>query len=340
MSIAIERFESRQLKNNPLGDPHIREFPVYLPPSYNKSEKRYPVAYLLSGFTGWGMVNLNLGFLSESLPERLDRLIKKGKMKEMIVVMPDCITKYGGSQFLNSTATGKYENYVVKELVPYIDSVYRTIPRPESRAVCGKSSGGYGSIVLGMKHPGVFGLVCSTAGDMAFEYCYMPDFPKCLSGLEHYGRGHKAVRHFITKEINKSQPKKEKNYFDVLNTVAMSSCYSPNPSSLRSKGYAFDLPFSLETGELDQKVFDKWLQFDPVRMIDRYKDNLRKLSLIFLDAGIYDEFNLHAGARIFSSRLKTLKIKHYHEEFPDTHMNIQYRYDRTFEILSSRIRTR
>ncbi len=340
MTVKIELYESRQLKHNPLGDPHIRKFPVYLPPSYYNSEKRYPVVFLLSGFTGWGMLNLNMNFLSESLPERLDRLISDGKMKEMIVVMPDCITRYGGSQFINSTATGKYENYLIKELVPYIDSVYRTIPRAGSRAVCGKSSGGYGAVVLGMKHPGIFGLLCSTAGDMAFEYCYMPDFPKCLTGLEQYGRGHKAVKNFISNEINKSQPKKNKNFFDVLNTIGMASCYSPNPSEIRTKGYGFDLPFDVHTGELDQKVFDKWLMNDPVRMIDKYTDNLRKLQLIYLDAGIYDEFNLHVGARIFSSKLKELKIRHYHEEFPDTHMNVQYRYDRTFEVVSSRIRTR
>ncbi len=337
-TVRIEKYESKILKNNPLNDPHVRELPVYLPPSYQTSEKRFPVVFLLSGFTGWGMMNLNENFISESIPQRCDRLISERKMKEMIIVMPDCITKYGGSQFINSTGTGKYEDHIIKELVPYIDSVFRTIPRSESRAVCGKSSGGYGATVLAMKHPGIFGLMCSTAGDMAFEYCYMPDFPKCLAGLEVYGKGHKAMKHFITHEINKKQPKK-KNFFDVLNLAGMASCYSPNPSGFKSKGYNFDVPFNLETGELDQKVFDKWLLYDPVRMIERYKDNLKKLKLIFVDAGIYDEFNLHVGARIFCSRLKDKEIRYYHEEFPDTHMNISYRYDRTFEMISRKIKS-
>ena len=337
-TVRVESFESRILKNNPLNDPHIRNLPVYLPPSYHTSERRFPVVYLLSGFTGWGMLNLNENFISESIPQRCDRLISKGKMKEMIIVMPDCITKYGGSQFINSTGTGKYEDHIIKELVPFIDSMYRTIPRFESRAVCGKSSGGYGATVLAMKHPGIFGLMCSTAGDMAFEYCYVPDFPKSLTGLEIYGKGHKAIKHFVTKELNKKQPKK-KYFFDVLNLCGMASCYSPNPSGFKTKGYNFDIPFNLETGELDLKIFDKWLLYDPVRMLDKYKDNLKKLKLIFLDAGIYDEFNLHVGARIFCSRLKANEIKYYHEEFPDTHMNISYRYDRTFEMISRKIKS-
>ena len=337
-TVIIDKYESKILKKNPLNDPHIRDFPVYLPPSYYTSEKRFPVVFLLSGFTGWGMLNLNESFVSESITQRLDRLVSEGKMKEMIIVMPDCITKYGGSQFINSTGTGKYEDHVIKELVPYVDSVYRTIPRPESRAVCGKSSGGYGAVVLAMKHPGIFGLMCSTAGDMAFEYCYMPDFPKSLVGLEEYGKGHKAMKHFVEKEINKNQPKK-KNFFDVLNLVGMASCYSPNTSGIKTKGYNFDLPFDIETGELDHKVFDKWLLNDPVRMMDRYTDNLKKLNLIFIDAGIYDQYNLHIGARMFCARLKSKHIRYYHEEFPDTHMNIQYRYDRTFEMISRKIKS-
>jgi enterochelin esterase family protein len=335
-TVKIERYESKLLKSNPLDDPYIRDFPVYIPPSYYASDKRFPVVFLLSGFTGWGMTHLNENFMSENIPQRLDRLIREGKMKEMIVAMPDCITKYGGSQYLNSSATGKYEYYVIKELVPYIDSMYRTIPRAESRAVCGKSSGGYGAIVLAMKHPSIFGLTCSTAGDMAFEYCYMPDFPKSIVGLEKFGKGHKAVRHFIHHEINKSQPK-DRNFFDVLNLIGMSSCYSPNPAGLKTKGYGFDLPYDVDTCELDKKVFDEWLLNDPVRMIDKHIDNLKKLNLIFLDAGIYDQFNLHVGARMFCAKLKANHIRHHHEEFPDSHSNVQYRYDRTFEMISSKI---
>jgi len=336
-SIVLETFESKILKGNPLKDPYIRDFPVYLPPSYFLSpKKKFPVTFLISGFTGKGIMNLNVSFLSENIHERLDRLISTGKMKEMIVVMPDCITKYGGSQFINSTATGKYEDYVISELVPFIDMKYRTISDSSSRAVCGKSSGGYGAAVLAMKNPDVFGLMSSTAGDMAFEYCYMPDFPVAMIGFEQFGKGHKGVSNFIKNKLNFDLPK-PKNYNDMLNMIGMSSCYSPNPSGLKSKGYNFDLPYDVNTGELDEKVFNIWLTYDPVRMVKKYLKNLKKLKLIYVDAGIRDEYNLYAGARIFCEKLKRNKIKFIHEEFDAGHMNIPYRYDRVFEIISKHI---
>jgi len=332
-TVIIESFISRILKKNPLKDPALREFPVYLPPSYFKSQKRFPVVYLLSGFTGKGIMNLNKSFLSENLVERLDRLISEKKIKEMIFVMPDCITKYGGSQFINSKGTGNYEDYLIKELIPYVDLKYKTIDEYGSRAVCGKSSGGYGAVVLSMKHPDIFGLMCSTAGDMYFEYCYLPDFPKFISDIEHYGKGHKAVASFVNKEINFKQPK-PKYFFNILNIIGMSSCYSPCPENTTKKGYNFNLPFDIFSGVLDKKVFNLWLKHDPVRMLDAYIGNLKKLKLVYLDAGTKDEFNLHVGARIFSDKLKKNNVKHIYEEFDDGHMNIQYRYDRTFELIS------
>lgn len=335
--IFLEKLDSDILKNNPLGDPSVREFPVYFPPSYDLTNKKFPVVYLLSGYTGKGIMNLNFNFLSENIQHRLDRLISTGMMKEMIVVMPDCITKYGGSQFINSSATGNYEEYIIKELVPYIDTKYRTIIDCSSRAVCGKSSGGYGAAVLAMRNPKVFGLMCSTAGDMYFEYCYLPDFPKFVTDIENYGKGDKAVSDFVKKQFNFTQPK-PKYFHNIINIIGMASCYSPNPGALRTKGYNFDLPFDVLTGNIDLKVFDRWLEHDPVRMIDKNISNLKKLKLIFLDAGIKDEFNLHIGARIFSDKLKKNKIKCIHEEFNDGHMNIQYRYDRTFEIISKFIK--
>ncbi|MBV6480007.1 MAG: hypothetical protein HGGPFJEG_02821 [Ignavibacteria bacterium] len=335
-SVILETFDSKILKNNPLGDPASRDFPVYLPHSYFSSGKRFPVVYLLSGFTGKGQMNMNINFLSENIQQRLDRLITTRKIKEMIVVMPDCITKYGGSQFINSSGTGRYEDYIIKELIPYIDGKYKTIQHKNSRAICGKSSGGYGSVVLAMKNPEVFGHLCSTAGDMYFEYCYKPDFPQFITDIEHYGKGHNAVAHFVKNEINYKQPK-PKYFFNILNIIGMSSCYSPNPAGIKTKGYNFNLPFDICTGEMDNKVFNLWLKHDPVRMIDKYKNNLRQLNLIYLDAGIYDEYNLHCGARIFCNKLKKNNISYIHEEFNDGHMNIQYRFDKTFEIISEHL---
>jgi S-formylglutathione hydrolase FrmB len=329
---------SKVLKGNPLGDPYEREFPIYFPPSYESSEKKFPVVFFIAGFTGTGFSHLNRSFMVETIQDRFDRLIKEGKMKEMIVVMPDCITKYGGSQYINSTATGRYEDYIIKELVPFIDNNFRTIPHAHSRAICGKSSGGYGAMILSMRNPDVFGLMCSTAGDAYFEYCYKNDFGSFITDIERYGKGDKAVANFIKNELNYNQPK-PKSFHNICNMLGMASCYSPNPKKLKTKGYGFDIPVDLTTGELRGDIFNKWLKHDPVHLVTKYKNNLKKLKLIFLDAGKSDEFALNVGARIFSERLTKNGIKHYHEEFNGGHFNIQHRYDRTFEMISKHIKS-
>ena len=321
---------SKVLANNPLKDPHKRKVIVYLPPSYGRSAKRYPVVHLIAGFTGYGALNMNLSPYSENIQQRLDRLINTGKIKEMIVVMPDCFTKYGGSQYVNSAATGRYEDYIVKEIVPFIDQNFRTIPKAASRCIIGKSSGGYGAMWLAMRHPDVFGLMATHSGDSAFEYCYMEHFAEFPILIEKYGKGHKAVQNFIKTQINTKQPKGS-DFHNIINTIGMSACYSPNP---KRKEYNFDLPFDIYTGGIIPEVWKKWLNFDPVRLVKKYKKNLKKLKLIYVDCGIRDEFKLQAGARIYCEKLKENGIKYTHLEFNGGHMNVQYRYDTSFPIIS------
>ncbi len=322
--IVIENLNSQCLKDNSLNDPHVREVPIYLPSDYDASKKRYPVIYLLTGFTGRGIMSLNRSAFGEAIDQRLDRLITRKKVGPTIVVMPDCFTRYGGSQYLDSTATGRYETHIIKELVPFIDKKYRTLPEPSQRAVVGKSSGGYGAIVLAMRHPDVFGVTACHSGDMAFEYCYLPDFPAAMIELEK----HKSIEKYLNAFYKK--PKKKMEDLLTLNVIAMAACYSPNP---KTKPHLFDLPFDIKTCELRQDVWERWLAWDPVRMVERHKQALRRLK-IFLDCGTKDEFRLYAGARIFSSKLKKWQIKHIYEEFEDTHMDIGYRYDRSLEFIS------
>lgn len=244
----------------------------------------------------------------------------------MIVVMPDCFTKYGGSQYINSTATGRYEDHLLQELIPFVDAKYRTLADRDHRAVCGKSSGGYGAMVLGMRHPDVFGLVADHSGDKYFELGYKMDFPKCLAALPKFGGARKYLADFPH-----PHPRPHRGaWIDVVETLAMAACYSPNPAS----PLGFDLPFDEYTGEMDQQVWARWLEHDPVFLLPRHAEALRSLRLLYLDCGTRDEYNLHWSTRIFVRRLQALGIAHHHEEFDDGHMNVQYRYDRSFALIS------
>ena len=322
--VEITRFESDVLRGNPLGDPHVRRVPVYLPPSYDSSPaRRYPVVFVLTGFTGRGRMLLNDNPWSPSLDDRMDALVAAGS-PEAILVMPDAFTRFGGSQFVDSTATGRYETHVVQELVPWVDRTYRTLPKREHRGVAGKSSGGFGALHLGMRHPDIFGALACHSGDMLFEYCYRPDFPKTCSVLQAAGGVEKFLAGFEAK------PQKGKDDFLALNIVAMAACYSPEPAAEMGVG----LPFDLATALPRPGVWERWLEFDPLTRLASHAGALHGMKLLWIDCGTRDEYHLHHGARAFHAALDRMQIAHVYEEFDDGHMNVPYRYDRSLPALA------
>lgn len=316
--VVRERFESEALKGNAPGDPHVRTVPVYLPPAYAEdSARRFPVCFVLSGFTGRGTMLLNDAAWTPSLDRRMDDLIAEG-CGEMILVLPDCFTRYGGSQYLDSTATGRYETHLVRELVPWVDGRFRTLPVRAHRGILGKSSGGYGALTQAMRHPDLFGAVASHSGDLYFDYCYRADVPALCSALQQAGGLEPWLRTFYEAKQKKHED------FTVLNMVAMAACYSPNPAT---PPFGIDLPCDLETGAFREEVWQRWLALDPLRVLETHADALREMKLVYLDCGIRDEWHLHHGARLFARRLRELGIAHEHQEFDDGHMNVAYRND-------------
>ena len=328
--VQIEAISSQLLKGNPLRDPSMREVPVYLPPSYGtKRGQRYPVIYYLTGFTGTGRAIINYNPWKENLVERLDRLIATGKARECILVIPDCFTAYGGSQYVNSSATGRYEDHIIQELVPFMEDKFSSSRQASGRALMGKSSGGYGAVMLGMKYPDVFGHVAGHSGDMFFEACYGQDIYKFIAALPKYGGSAKSfVRQFLAS--------KHKDRFDhaAVNMIAMAACYSPNLKS----PLKFDLPFVERTGEIIPRLWKLLQERDPVVAAAKHRAALRRLKTLFFDCGTRDEFFLHLGARKLSDTLKRLGIKHIYEEHGLGHFDMAERYDRSFRLLSARLK--
>ncbi|ULQ59524.1 esterase family protein [Brucepastera parasyntrophica] len=145
-------YDFTSLKSNRIGDRSIKNVKVYLPPSYYTSDKSYPVVYFLHGY------NEVPGELVRSL-EFADEAFSGQDAKEMIIVEPEGSNLYRGSFYVNSPATGNYEDYIAKELVALIDSKYRTIAKKEARGIAGFSMGGFGTLNLALKHPDVFSCV-------------------------------------------------------------------------------------------------------------------------------------------------------------------------------------
>ncbi len=313
--LVIEEFDCEALRDNPLGDPVRREIPIYLPPGYDRSGRRYPVIYWLPGYTGTGLGAANYNPWVPSLPEVIDRVLQEGA-PPAILVMADGWTRYGGSQYINSSFNGRYED-AIKELVGYIDTHYRTMASRNHRGVVGKSSGGYGALVLAMRNPQVFGGTASHSGDMYFEATYKVDFWRAVDVIRKHGGPAGYLKAFL------EAPKKTDELVrPMVTVVGMAMAYSPNPDSPQG----FDLPFDPETGELRDAVWARWLEWDPVYMAERYADNLRTLRLVYVECGGRDQYNLVHGARILHQRLAHLGVRHEYEEFDDDHSAINYRY--------------
>ncbi len=318
------RFTSRALERNPWGDPVERELPVYLPPS-GKTEGK-PLLVLLTGYTGAGWMHFQRPrYLSDSHIGRLDRLIRSGTAAEAVLVAPDGMTSLGGSQYLNSTATGRYDDYVTREIVPWVRERYATGPV----GVLGTSSGGFGAISLSLRHPDVFRAAASDSGDMYFEYGYLPEVPLAWRAIREAGGPEALLKKLFSGPVDGFGPNSP--HARGLEFMAYASCYSP----VEDRPGSFELPFDLETGAIRPEIWRRWLSFDPVRMIQtpRYLRALRQLRYVYVDGGREDEWNLEIGARIFAAVARAQDVKVDFQEFSGGHFDVGPRYEAMFPRL-------
>jgi S-formylglutathione hydrolase FrmB len=329
-TVEIQEMHSPALVGNPLGDPAQRRMPVYLPPGYSSSSERFPAVYFLHGFSGTSMSWLSSGGFSPNVIERLDDLIVRGAIPPAIGVFVDGWTALGGSQWINSDATGRYREYVARDVVAHVDHVLRTVPTAGARAVIGKSSGGYGALIMACRHPDVFAHAAAHSSDAYFEYCYLPEFPKAAGPLLKAGGYEPWFREFV-RRARETRVRSED--FPAINLIAMAAAYSPK----KGEPMGLELPFDLETARIRPDVWGRWLVNDPVRFVPRSLTALARVTSLFIDCGSRDEFYLRWGARMLVEELRAAKIEAVHEEFDDGHMGINYRYDRSLSYLVPRL---
>jgi S-formylglutathione hydrolase FrmB len=323
-------FESKALKDNPLQDPYRRPLWVYLPPDYDDNPtRRYPTVYQIQGLTGQLDMWRNRSPFRRNFPELVDELISKGDTPPCIVVWVDCWTSLGGSQFVDSPATGRYHTYLCDEIVPWIDAHYRTLPRREHRGIAGKSSGGYGAMITPMLRPDLWGGLATHAGDALFEMSYLPGFPESIRALrDHYdGSFERFWQDFRSRPAFSKQ-----GDGNLLNDWCMAACYSAGEDG------SVHLPYDITTGMLIPEVWERWLAWDPVRMVPSHAESMRAMRAIYIDAGKRDEFFLDLGAQAFRQALEKIGVNDvYFELFDATHMGIEYRYPLSLKYLAERL---
>jgi S-formylglutathione hydrolase FrmB len=322
--------ESSALRDNPLGDPHVRPLWVYVPPAYDaEPDRRFPSIYLIQGMTGQVDMWWNRTAFRPTTPERIDRLFAEEDCPPALVVFADCWTSYGGAQFIDSPGTGRYCEYLCDEVVSFVDARYRTLAEPAHRGLTGKSSGGYGAMVVPMLRPDVFGGLATHAGDAVFEHCYLREFPDTLRALRNEYEGSYDT---FWEEFRSRPGFTKQSDYPLVNTYAMAACYSANEDG------SVDLPFDLDSGLLRDDVWQRWLAWDPVRMAPRHADALRSMRAIYIDAGTRDEYFLDLGAEAFRRELAELGITDvFFELFDAGHGAIEYRYPLAIRYLAERL---
>jgi S-formylglutathione hydrolase FrmB len=321
--------DSVALRGNPLGDPSARPLLVYSPPGHGVEGKQLPVVYLIQGFTGQVDMWLNRTPYRPNVVELIDELFSDPTVPPCRVAMVDCWTSLGGSQFVDSPGTGRYHTYLCEEVVSFVDANYPTLMHRDHRAVTGKSSGGYGAMITPMLRPDLFGALATHAGDALFELSYWKDVPEVVRTLrDNYGGS--FARFF---DEARSRPAMSRSGdASLLNIWAMAAAYSADADG------TVNLPFEVSTGRMIPEVWERWLAWDPVRMVPGHADALRSLKAIYIDAGSHDEFFLDLGAAAFRDALAGIGVRDMRFEMFDAgHGAIEYRYPVALRYLAERI---
>ncbi|PHN02588.1 alpha/beta hydrolase [Flavilitoribacter nigricans] len=290
---------SQAIEGNLVQDPAERDVTVYLPPSYqSEPERRYPVLYMLHGFTdsdsqwfGWEDHWINLH-------EVLDAALAEEKTREMIVVMPNAYNRFRGSMYSSSPTIGDWETFVAKELVNYIDEHYRTLPNTASRGLAGHSMGGYGTIRLGMKYPEVWSAIYLLS-------------PCCMEGAT----PNTNTEFMQSVEAVTAVDQLESVGFGVIATLASAAAWAPNPGK---PPFYLDLPFA--EGEVRPEIAAKFSANRTLYTIDQYIHNLKRLKAIGMDAGLQDR-GISGATKKLHELLEAYDIPHFYESYEGDHLN-------------------
>ncbi|MGC8561981.1 MAG: alpha/beta hydrolase-fold protein [Thermoplasmata archaeon] len=314
MPFEVKKFmvNGRSLRGNRVGDPVEREVIVL----ERNVKETTPALIGLAGFFGSSISFLNRSYSSHDFFRALER-ISENKTNSFLIFLPDSMTSYYGNQYVNSTAVGNYEDFIVKDIVSFINNKYGK----RKIGLFGKSSGGFGSYNLASRHPEIFGGFVDVSGDSGFEYCYLKDFPDAISKLEGT-----TVQKFM-KQLNE-KPRPDGSELNTMNTIAMAAFYSPNGNP----GLGFDLPFDTKYHIFREEIWKKWLEFDPLRNVEKRLENIRDQKII-LQVGRKDEFSINVGMKGMSKLLARNKIRHEYKEYDVGHFGIEYLYEESLPSL-------
>lgn len=281
---------STALEGNLIGDSAERDVYVYLPPSYDSSDKRYPVVFLLHGYG----LRAERWITFAQVEAGANAAIDAGA-QEMIIVNPNAYNFFDGSMYTSSITTGDWERFIAEELVDYIDTNYRTLANRASRGLAGHSMGGYGTLRLGMKYPQVFSALYPMSA------CCLMDAAA-------------PSENFALAATYDSREAVDALRYPAKSTLARAAAWSPNPDK---PPLYLDLPS--DATATDPELQAKWLANSLGALLDQYTFNLRRYTAIQMDVG--DQDSLITTNQGLSEKFDTAGIKHTFLVYEGDHNN-------------------
>lgn len=302
---------SPALAANLVGDPGGTSVEVYLPRSYQREPaRRYPVLYLLHGIEGTSADWTKPGYSGMTIQALMDSLTAAGSVKEMIVVVPTARNVFAGSYYANSPVTGNWEDFIARELVAWADSAFRTLAVPASRGIAGHSMGGYGTILMALRHADVFGAAYAMS-------------PCCLGAVADIGPGNEAWKRMGSfKTVADLQAAEKQGDVYPIAIVGMAATVSPN---VKKPPLFVDLPYELrgDTVAAVPAVLARWQPAFPVAQVGASRDMLLKLrTALRIDYGFDDQFpHIPPTVRMLGDSLAAYKVPYRLEGYLGDHRN-------------------
>lgn len=276
--LEVMKINSLALKNNALHDPSVRSVVIFYPAQAMNGEA-LPIVYYLPGFG-----NSADDFIDHPAPWLKFTQNIADQITPMILVIVDGHTRWGGSQYLNSTAQGNYADYVGNEIITAVEKRH---PVPRSgirRIIAGHSSGGFGALRFGMARPGLFDAVIALSPDCDFPTSHWPLLKVA------------GVTNVSLAEINRIERGEEPlpGNGDLAYALALSAAYAPRGFFHRGQ---FEWIYDAR-GNFRSNVWQRWLNNDPLALVRKGKANAFGTNQsVYLDGAAQDEFLANLGAR-------------------------------------------